>query len=284
MQFRTFRRIRKIFLIGLIIAFLFTLLLFLNEQRAVDPIKREPADLGFVLRKETLSGADYDMLFSETGLSQSCVDALWHRADKNELILSEQKRFYDTPDFDCYILTLLTKSEKIIDKQNAAVFYDLRPGDVLLTKSTHTLFYRHGHSALVLDEDTLLEAAAIGEPIQKTKADNWGMYPTYIQLRIKEDVAQNINMSTDELGKAVADYAESTYGNASYSLFTGAFGHGAESGEAQCAHLIADPYAHFGITASSRKFPATPYSLIKSGAFEIIQYRGFDLSKIPGND
>ena len=281
MQFRTFRRIRQIFLIGLIIAFLFTLLLFLNEERAVDPVESEPADLGSVLQKETLSDADYELLFSETGLSQSCVDAIWRRENKNELILSEQKKFHDIPDYDCCILSLFTKSEKIIDKENAAIFYDLRPGDVLLTKSTHTLFYRHGHSALVLDEDTMLEAVAIGEKTKREDADNWGMYPTYIQLRIREEAAQSVNMSADKLGKAVADYAESTYDNASYSLFAGAFGHGAESGETQCAHLIADPYAHFGIAASSRKFPATPYSLMKSGVFEIIQYRGFDLSKLP---
>ena len=163
MKYRTFRLIRHILFLGIIAAVLFSLLLFLNERQAVDIIKSPPADLSGVLRKEKLNDDDYKLLFYETGLGQSCIDIIWQRQDKKELILSEQKKFYDIPDYDCHILSLLTKSEKIIDKKNTAVFYDLRPGDVLLTKSTHTLFYRHGHSALVLDEDTLLEAVAIGE-------------------------------------------------------------------------------------------------------------------------
>ena len=281
MKYRTFRLIRHILFLGIIAAVLFSLLLFLNERQAVDIIKSPPADLSGVLRKEKLNDDDYKLLFYETGLGQSCIDIIWQRQDKKELILSEQKKFYDIPDYDCHILSLLTKSEKIIDKKNTAVFYDLRPGDVLLTKSTHTLFYRHGHSALVLDEDTLLEAVAIGEPAQTVEAKNWGMYPSFIQLRIREDIAGKTGMRAEELGSAVASYAEKNYDDAAYSLLAGAFGHGEKSGETQCAHLIAAPYAQFGITVSSRDFPATPRSLLKSGAFEIIQYRGFDPSKFP---
>ena len=134
---------------------------------------------------------------------------------------------------------------------------------------------------MAVEAETVLEAVAIGEPAQTAEAENWGMYPSFIQLRIKEDIAKKTGMSAGELGAAVASYAENNYNNAAYSLLAGVFGRGEESGETQCAHLIAAPYAHFGITVSSRKFPATPRSLLESNAFEIIQYRGFDPSKIP---
>lgn len=59
----------------------------------------------------------------------------------------------------------------------------LRTGDVLVTLSAHSLGWRHGHCALVVDPATTLEATTLGRPAAFRPAKNWNRYPTLWLLR-----------------------------------------------------------------------------------------------------
>jgi uncharacterized protein YycO len=60
------------------------------------------------------------------------------------------------------------------------------PGDIWITNSTHTLGWRHGHAALAIDSQTLLEAAMPGVPSGYSSPESWATYPSLHILRVKE--------------------------------------------------------------------------------------------------
>lgn len=249
------------------------------EQQAVTFAAPEKANLSRIAAKEELDPGDYDLLWQQTGLSQTDIDLIWNREmDIGAVLSSYQQRFLAKTSFDREVLSGFSKTERIADSSQYYQLYDLQAGDVLLTGSSHTLCYRHGHSGLCLGGggEDLLEATVIGAPASLTAAAAWGGYPTGIQLRISEAAAAAAGMSQEELGAAVAAYAQRDFLGDDYRLLSGLFGIGAETDATQCAYLICEAYAHFGVAVSSRKFPVTPYSLLASGAFDLIQVWGVD--------
>ena len=63
---------------------------------------------------------------------------------------------------------------------------DVQPGDILLTLSTHTAGWRHGHTGLVINENTVLECAMLGTDSALTGIDHWRSYSSYAVLRLKD--------------------------------------------------------------------------------------------------
>lgn len=280
MHYKLEKIIRRAGAILLLCIFLSIAATALTEKGAQSLPSATRQDISAVLGKDILTPEDYQLIWRQTGLGAEIVNTLRSETDGNQKILQEQRRFLSAPPYDCRILSGLSRAEGLINRSDFYPMYDLQPGDVVLTKSTHTLFYRHGHSALCLDADTLLEATAIGSPTEKTAAENWGSYPSGIHLRISEEAAAEIGTNREELGKAVAAYAEENLGNDTYSLLAGTPGKGIDSGETQCAYLIWAAYRPFGIDVSSRNFPVTPHSLLQSGKFEVIRCWGIDTGHI----
>ena len=280
MNRKTERWIKSIFLVLIGCVCVIALWTLLTENSAFTPPRSEKAPLAEILQKEILDEADYELLWEQTGLSRSAVDELWQKSDRNERLYREQNRFFHAPVYQCRGLTGFVKVEVIGGRENYYRLYDLRPGDVLLTKSTHTFGYRHGHSALFIGSGELLEATEIGEPVSVTEAAYWGSYPTGIHLRITEDAAAEIGMSREEAGLFVAEYAQKNLLDDEYRLTAGLFNDGMEENETQCAHLIWAAFQSVGIDVSARDFPVTPYALLESGKFEIIRCWGFDPNDI----
>lgn len=250
-----------------------------TEKHAVSPLSTAKVDLTEVAQKTTLSQSDYDLLFKQTGLGKTDIDLIWDsKADIYGEISAYQRRFFSDPAYICDGIAGFSRAERIVDSEDDYQFYDVQEGDVFLTKSTHTLCYRHGHSSLYLggEEKELLEATVIGAPVTCTKAAAWGGYPTGIQLRITTAMAASVGMTPAELGEAVVAYAREEILGDNYDLLAGAFGIGANSDDTQCAYLIYEAFSHFGVNVSTREFPVTPTSLLNSGAFEIIQVWGLD--------
>ena len=232
----------------------------LTERNAQSRPSAAQQDISAILEKDIWTAADYRQIWQQTGLGREIVDTLRTEKNGNQQILREQERFFSAPPYDCRILSGFSMAEGLTRKSDFYPLYGLQPGDVVLTKSTHTLFYRHGHSALCLDADTLLEATAIGNPTEETAAET--------------------GMNREELGKAVAKYAEEKLSNDTYNLLAGAIGKGIDTGETQCAYLVWAAYRPFGIDVSSRNFPITPHALLQSGKFEVIRCWGFDTEDI----
>lgn len=252
----------------------------LTENNASSIPEAEQANISQVLNKDSLTKDDYSFLWEQTGLSKTVIDQLRSKPNGIREIKKAQTILFEPPSFVCKEISGFSKAETIEDKKNFCPVYDLMPGDVLLTKSTHTLCYRHGHSALVIGDGMLAEATAIGNPVSVTDTSKWGGYPSAIQLRITKEAAAKTGMTPEELGEAVSSYAEQNLLGENYHLLAGAFGHGIESGETQCAYLIWEAYQAFGVDVSARSFPVTPASLLNSKQFEVISCRGFDPEKI----
>lgn len=262
-------------ILAIVVATLGGLTLF-TEQNSATPPSVEKVDISDIIQKETLTKQDYTILWEQTGLGEKILQSLWPEPDRKEILLAEQDRFFSAPKNTCISLALFSKSEIITDRDDYYRLYDLQPGDVLLTKSTHTLCYRHGHSALYIGDGLLLEAAAIGLPTDTAQAELWGQYPSGIHLRLKESVAQQQGTDSATLGAQATEFAKEKLSDDKYHLFSGAFGIGTKTDHTQCAHLIYAAYQSCGIEVSAKDFPVTPHSLLESGQFEILRYWGFD--------
>ena len=280
MKYKTSLWIKRIFLVLIGCVCVIALWTILSEGNSVTAPKGEKAPLKEILQKETLSEEDYALLWEQTGLGRSAVDDLWQREDRTGQLYREQNRFFHAPVYQCRELTGFVKVEVISSRDNYYRLYDLRPGDVLLTKSTHTFGYRHGHSALYIGDGELLEATEIGEPVSVTEAAYWGSYPTGIHLRLTEEAAAETGMSQEEAGLFVTEYAKTNLLDDEYRLTAGLLNDGIEASETQCAHLIWAAFQSVGLDVSSRDFPVTPHSLLESGKFEVIRYWGFDPEEI----
>ena len=108
---------------------------------------------------------------------------------------------------------------------------DLQPGDLLVTFSTHTLGWRHGHAALVIDSDTVLEAAMPGTVSALSSSDSWVTYASLLHLRVRD--------VSEQQQAAAADFAKSHLAGLPYGFFCGLGQHNAPAAPSslQCAYL-----------------------------------------------
>lgn len=117
-----------------------------------------------------------------------------------------------------------------------------QPGDILVTLSTHSLGWRHGHAGLVIDENTILECGVWGEDSALRKINHWNTYSNYALLRVKG--------ITKTKQQQVRDYALENLVDVPYHLSSGFIGPKAPSKEApyfglQCAYLVWYAWNHF---------------------------------------
>lgn len=157
-------------------------------------------------------------------------------------------------------------------------FLDLQEGDILITKSGHTLGIRHGHAALVVEADggKTLEAIAPGTVSKLQTIEKWRSYPSFLQLRLKDEYL------TPALGKQIALYALCNLKDVPYGIFSFPFvkyqGNRVES--IQCAYLIWEAYRQFGFDVDSDgTFLVLPEDLAKSPYFDVVQAYGVDLEE-----
>lgn len=277
MKYRVKRIIYFILFYGLLFSGAVLAATAFTEANAVSAPSYAKVELSPVVAKTNLSRADYSLLLSQTGLGRADIDRIWATEPDIKAVLDAyQGRFFSAPAVVCASIAGFSRAESVVEQKDFYQIYDLEAGDVLLTKSTHTLCYRHGHSSLYLGNNKLLEATVIGSPVTTTEAWAWGGYPTGIQLRISAKAAAAVGMTQAQLGEAVAAYAQEELLGDNYSLLTGAFGVGPATNDTQCADLIYRAFLHFGVTVSTRTFPVTPSSLLKSGMFEVVQVWGMD--------
>lgn len=268
------------FLIFTVIISLIGGLTLLGESNTATVPAYEAVDISRLAEQSSFSPAEADLLWEQTGLNPKILDTIEDKEERKAVLLAAQKQLFTPAEYHCDGLALFSKAELFTDPQSTVPLYDLRPGDVLITKSTHTLCYRHGHSALYLGEGKLLEAAAIGLPTAITDAAYWGKYPSGLHLRLKESAAAKIHSDAAHIGAEAAAYAEKELQNDDYHLLAGAFGIGTATDQTQCAHLIYTAYAHCGIKTAAREFPVTPHALWESGQFEVLHCWGFDPTDI----
>lgn len=216
---------------------------------------------------------DYETMFLQTGLGRAVVDKLL-TAGEFQTILDEQDAFFQPPQAECTpLLGWFTREDRFVNGTGIPPV-DLQPGDILLTLSTHTAGWRHGHAALVIDKNTTLESIMLGANSTLVNAGHWASYSNYAVLRIK-----NV---TPELQQQVAQYGKAYLLDVPYRLTSGWIGPKApQPGDAQfglhCSYLVWYAWNQFGYDLDSDGGRlVTACDLLYSDQLEIVQIYGMD--------
>ena len=222
-----------------------------------------------------LTTEDYEIVMSQTGLGKSAFDSLIFqgRMDKIE---DYREYFLLDKEFYCYREGVFACHESIKDSNDEFIdnppFADIRNGDIIVTLSIHSLGWRHGHAAIVVDAEKglCIQANMVGEKSGYGYVNTWKDFPMVALLRVKDESSEK----TEEIAK----FAEDNLRGLPYSLFSGIVtGRNSEKVPyaTQCAHLVWYAYYHFGIDISPQGGRIiTPYDFLKSGKLEVVQVYG----------
>ena len=222
-----------------------------------------------------LTTEDYEIVMSQTGLGKSAFDSLVFqgRMDKIE---DYREYFLLDKEFYCYREGVFACHESIKDSNDEFIdnppFADIRNGDIIVTLSIHSLGWRHGHAAIVVDAEKglCIQANMVGEKSGYGYVNTWKDFPMVALLRVKDESSEK----TEEIAK----FADDNLRGLPYSLFSGIVtGRNSEKVPyaTQCAHLVWYAYYHFGIDISPQGGRIiTPYDFLKSEKLEVVQVYG----------
>lgn len=239
-----------------------------------------PADLTAVLEKTALSQEDYALLFAQTGLGKPAVDDLLALGDAGRTqILDTQAAFLGHPgEAPCSPLGITTREHRFLDQEGyiryMAPLAPLKEGDVIVTLSTHTAGWSHGHAGLVVDAENgvTLESVVLGSLSSKMDVNHWRSYSTFAVLRPKAD---------EETRQKVAQLALDKLDHIPYSLVSGAFGDKLQPLDgphnAHCGYLPWYAWMTAGVDLDSDGGRiAAPEDFLHSPNVEVVQLYGFD--------
>lgn len=243
----------------------------------------EKAALSPVLEKAALDEADQEFLFLQTGLGRPAVEKLLSAGELGKSIILEiQDQFFSPVQADCTaMLGLFTREDRIKDSTGkplpAPYLADCRPGDILVTLSTHSFGWRHGHAALVVETGeglAALECAVLGDRSRILDLGYWRSYSNYAVLRVK---------GLDDAQRAVcAGYAAEHLLGIPYHLTAGLIGDKFQHRDSpgfglQCAYLPWYAWKSRGVDLDSDGGRlVTADDLLHSDKVEIVQLFGMD--------
>ena len=240
-------------------------------------------DLSTLLAQDSLSDSDYQTLFLQTGLGRSAVDRLLSAGEAGRAAIRQiQATFFADYTITCDpLLGWFTREDHLKDASGQTVYapelVDLQPGDILITLSTHSLGWRHGHAGLVVEtEDGLaaLECVVLGTNSRVVSLDHWRNYSNVAVLRVKGLDAEG--------RKEAADYAMEHLLDIPYHLSAGFLGPKAPDPDSfyfglQCSYLVWYAWNAMGYDLDSDGGRlASSYDLLHSDLLEVVQLYGMD--------
>ena len=229
-------------------------------------------DIAETIKKETLTDADYRMLYQQTGLTKIGIDGL-RGAGKTEQILIIQSAYFDDEEIITENFGYLTNMESINKRIPLA---ELEDGDIIISATTYLSFFRFGHSVLVVNAERgwLLECFAPGT---KSELVDIGSIDTLANLMV-------LRPKVDKETKAkVVEYASNHLTGIPYSPFAGIFTDKFEKMPTitQCTHIIWHAYQTFGIDLDSNGGALVlPRDITHSNQVELVQTFWFDPDKL----
>lgn len=249
--------------------------IFANNWNSIYYPAAPRLELSYVLEKSCMTDKDYSLLLHQTGLGRVAVDQLHQQPDGRTKIMAFQKGYYAKTKILREKLNLFTSQENLLpaDSPGSSTMQlaPLKPGDIILTKSTSTLFWRHGHCGMVLDpiKGITLESLEPGTLSMKQSLSKWLSYPTFKIMRLK-----NADESTlSELVK----YAENKLTDIKYSILASKAAGNTTPASSNCSQLIWQAFRHSGYDLDSNKgLLVTPEDIAKSPLLETVQVRGFN--------
>ena len=279
-------RLRRALLILLAAALLITGFFYLAQRFWAhrEPQFRpdyEKVDLLPLLDGHALTGEEYETLFLQTGLGPAAIDAQLAFGELGvEVILACQEAMFDPPEEVCTpLLGWFTREDRMVDQDGQAALApppaDLEPGDIILTLSTHSLGWHHGHAGLVLDEEHVLECAVLGTDSAVFSVRHWRNYSNYAVLRVTS--------ADRETREEVVDYALDHLLGVPYRLTSGFWPstkapHPDTPGFGlHCSYLVWYAWYQMGVDLDSDGGRlASSYDLLHSDQVEVVQVFGMD--------
>lgn len=224
-------------------------------------------------RVELTANTDYETIFLQTGLGRAAVDKL--KAEGNfETVIKAQDHFFATPKIECApMFDWFTREDRTEDDEFPG-FADLQMGDILVTLSTHSFGWRHGHAGLLIDEYTVLECQQMGTDVSSEGIYYWTNYSNWAVLRPK-----NV---THEQQEAVCEFALNNLIGKPYNILSGIFGPKAPDINDRntgfyCTNLIWYAWNSLGLDLDSDGGKiVTAYDLLHSDKLEVVQLYGMD--------
>lgn len=229
----------------------------------------DKADISSAIEKDGFSEEDYEFLFRQTGLSKSAVDDLTETGRKEELYDFADQYFEKVEYERDFLFFPIVACE--VKKGEPVKVAPLKRGDVLVSLTTHTLGFRHGHSAIVTNGKTgeIIEHMVLGEVSAYSYINGWLDYTTLAVLRYKDS----------EIAEKAATFAEENLVGVPYNPLAGVIKKD-KSGEenissSHCSHLVWQAFCGAGadIDGNGGKF-VFPGDFLKCDDFEIVQIYG----------
>lgn len=282
MDYNKQKKIIKFLSIILVIMILFKAFDFfaseITDKWAYEDAKRDDSAWKIayekILADETLTDNDYYVIFIQSGLGKPAVDALITQGRESE-IEAYRDYYLKDKDYQCVRQYTFACHEAITDAEGNKIinpdFANLQNGDIIITLSIHSLGWRHGHAAVVVDAETgkTAQAVMIGEKSDFGTTSEWNEFPLVAVLRVK-----NIDEKTQN---DVAQFVSENMIGINYALSAGIFG--GKNMESipfttQCAHYVWYAYKYLGIDLDSNGGMVTPKELLHSDELEIVQVYG----------
>ena len=224
---------------------------------------------------EELTEKDYDIILAETGLGKPAVES-FSEEEKFEKVKEYSEYYLADKDYKCVREGVFACHEYITDENGNAIqnpaFANIQNGDIIITLSIHSLGWRHGHAAIVVDAEkgTTAQAVMIGEKSDFGHIGEWREFPLVAVLRPK-------NVNAEIIDEVVAFTQEKLIG-IDYSLASGILSGRDENvipTTTHCAHFVWYAYKCFGIDIDSNGGRVvTPKEILHSDKLEIVQVYG----------
>ena len=234
----------------------------------------EQVDLLPILDKETLTDADYEVLYRQTGLTKLGVDGLLENGETDR-ILKIQQYFFKKQEIYVERFNPYTYFEEINDSIPMA---KLEVGDIMVTANVRVSWFRYGHAALVVDPDEgiVLESISPGTTSTFNSVRDFSDDATFMILRPKVDMETKVKM---------VEYATANLLDLPYRFTLGIFYKKFPETlrVSQCAHLVWYAYKKFGYDLDSNGGGVVkPPDMVRSEHVEVVQAYGFDLDSLWG--
>ncbi|HEX2925596.1 MAG TPA: hypothetical protein VHP38_04980 [Ruminiclostridium sp.] len=234
-------------------------------------------DISNILKKAELSVGDYSLLYRQTGLSVSAIDDFRLSPDGNAKILTIQNNYFQKHKVFREQLNPFTVQESIMVNGSLSRFIQMAPvknGDILLTKSCYTFFWRHGHCGIVIDakKGITLESLTPGTISRTQDISKWQYFPTLKILRLKN--------ADQKILDNIASYAAKNLSGIKYSICSPKRFDDIKPKVENCSEMIWQAFYHYGYDLDGNKgLLVTPSDLAKSDLMEVVQTFGFNPDK-----
>lgn len=176
-------------------------------------------------------------------------------------------------------------SKRDLMKGFSAPVAPLEEGDIMINSPTHTLGFRNGHAALVLDtEGTVLESFELGR--DSSVSINGHLWfaesSNFMILRLKDPDTGEI--ADKDVRTEIARKAKAQLKGIPYSIVTGIFtkkDQGTSPKATHCSHLVWQAFKNAGYDIDSNGgLIVTPQDISRSPLLEVVQVYGFDPEKL----